>query len=75
MLRGTFFFWLIFNDHKTRNGVCAGMPLPPMSPLWREHGKGEGGGGIHITICCCNEEEEELQVSSSKRIYCCMQSS
>lgn len=40
----------------------AGMPLPPMSPLWRDHGKGEIGGGIHIVVCVCNEIEEELKV-------------
>eukprot|EP00752_Nemacystus_decipiens_P001489 g1463.t1 len=42
-----------------------GMPLPPMSPLWREHGKAAPGGGIHIVICCCNEEEDELNVALS----------
>ncbi|CAM9498935.1 unnamed protein product [Ectocarpus fasciculatus] len=45
------------NDHGER-----GMPLPPMSPLWREHGKGQGGGGVHIVVCCCNEGQEELKV-------------
>lgn len=40
----------------------AGMPLPPMSPLWKDHGKGKGGGGIHIVVCCCNEAVEELNV-------------
>lgn len=44
-----------------------GLPLPPMSPLWREHGKSEGGGGIHIVVCCCNEEEEELKVRVIKQ--------
>lgn len=38
-----------------------------MSPLWREHGKGDAGGGIHVAICCCNEEEEELQVSAKSK--------
>ncbi|CAB1114147.1 unnamed protein product [Ectocarpus sp. CCAP 1310/34] len=42
-----------------------GMPLPLMSPLWREHGKGQGGGGIHIVVCCCNETQEELKVMLS----------
>eukprot|EP00903_Cladosiphon_okamuranus_P012301 g11533.t1 len=42
-----------------------GMPLPPMSPLWKDHGKGQPGGGIHIVICCCNEEVEELNVALS----------